>query len=68
MDERSEAREDWTRPKPAETAQPTYWPMVLAAGIVTFAWGLVFSPWFVALGAGLFVVALAGWIVALRQE
>ena len=68
MENQPDGRADWTRPGPERLPRPTYWPMVLAAGIVTAAWGLVFSPWFVILGIGLFIVALGGWVMALRQS
>jgi hypothetical protein len=59
---------DWNVPKPDKLPRPTYWPMVMAAGIVTGVWGLIFSLWFVALGIVLFVAGLAGWIAELRRE
>jgi hypothetical protein len=59
---------DWNVPRPDKLPRPTYWPMVMAAGIVTGVWGLIFSLWFVALGIVLFVAGLAGWIAELRRE
>ena len=67
MVDRPDDRANWTRPGPENLPRPTYWPMVLAAGIVTFAWGLVFSIWFVILGVALSVVALGGWVRALHN-
>ena len=68
MNTPADTQKDWSKPKPEKTTAPTYIPVVLAAGIVVFAWGLIFSPWFVALGAGLFVAGLAGWIRALQRD
>jgi hypothetical protein len=61
-------KKDWGRPKPEKVPPPTYMPVVLAAGIVVFTWGLIFSLWFVALGVVLMVVAFAGWVRALQQD
>jgi hypothetical protein len=61
-------KKDWGRPKPEKLPPPTYMPVVLAAGIVFFVWGLVFSLWFVALGVVLMVLAFAGWVRALQQD
>ncbi len=41
---------------------PSYWPIVLAAGIVIIASGLIFHQAFIVLGAVLFGIALFGWI------
>ncbi len=58
----------WSQPKPGRIPPPTYWPLVLAAGVVGIAWGLVFSPWFVGLGAVLVIMSLAGWVWQLHQD
>ncbi len=41
---------------------PSYWPIVLAAGMVIMACGLIFHQVFILLGAVLFGVSLLGWI------
>ncbi len=64
----ADQQKDWNTPKPAKLPRPTYWPLVLAAGIVVIAWGLVFSPWFVALGVVLAVLGLAGWVRELHAD
>ncbi len=64
----SHGRSDWNTPQPEYIPRPTYWPIALAAGIVLFAYGLIFSWWFVALGAILVIAALAGWIGELQHE
>jgi hypothetical protein len=47
--------------------QPTYWPAVLAFGIVLLVWGIV-TTWMISgIGAILIALALAGWIGELRH-
>lgn len=61
-------RPGWSRPLPHELPPPTYWPMIVAIGIVFLAWGAVTS-WFI-LGAGLlmFLIGIGGWIGELRND
>jgi hypothetical protein len=47
--------------------RPTYWPAVLALGIVFLAWGIVTSFLISAVGGILLVIALVGWIGELRH-
>jgi hypothetical protein len=47
---------------------PTYWPAVMALGIVFLAWGLISTLLVSGVGLLLFVLALAGWIGDLRHE
>lgn len=64
----SEGRSQWHTPQPEILPKPTYWPAVMALGIVFLLWGMVTT--FVISGAGLtlFALALAGWIGELRRE
>ena len=41
---------------------PSYWPIVMAAGMVLAASGLIFHQIFILLGAMMFGIALIGWI------
>jgi cytochrome c oxidase subunit 1 len=41
---------------------PSYWPILLAAGLVLTACGLIFHQVFILLGAMIFGVSLFGWI------
>ena len=60
-------RPGWAYPRPNELPRPTYWPAVLALGIIFLLWGLVTS-WIVsAVGLGLLILAAAGWIGDLRH-
>jgi hypothetical protein len=58
----------WNLPRPAHLPHPTYWPAVLAMGIVFFAWGLVTNPVVTAVGVIIFFVALLGWIGEMRHD
>lgn len=59
---------NWTTPQPATLPRPTYWPVVMAAGIVLMM-GAILTSWAVAvLGALLFIISLAGWIRDLLDE
>jgi hypothetical protein len=44
------------------------WPFVLGAGVSLLAFGALTSLLFTAVGAVMFVIALAGWIQELRHE
>lgn len=48
--------------------EPTYWPAVMAVGIVFIAWGIVTLYAISGVGLLLFVIALVGWIGDLRHE
>ena len=58
----------WSTPRPETLPQPTYWPAVMALGITMFLWGLLTNIILLGTGALLSIVALAGWIGALRHE
>ena len=62
-----EIRQDWQRLGHTPLPQPTYWPAVMALGIVFLAWGLVTSVLISVVGLILFALALAGWIRELRH-
>ncbi len=42
--------------------RPTYWPVVMAAGIVFMTWGIATTLAISAIGLALFALALGGWI------
>ncbi len=54
--------EDWTPLPPEESVRATYWPAVLAAGILMLLWGGIASLILAAVGLIVFIVAAAGWI------
>jgi hypothetical protein len=47
---------------------PTYFPAGMAMGVAFLFWGLITSWVILAVGGGLFVAALAGWITDMRHE
>ena len=57
----------WYRPEHIALPRPTYWPAVMAFGIVLLAWGLVTTLLISGVGLVLFALALVGWIGALRH-
>ena len=64
----ADQRPGWSVPQPETLARPTYWPAVLAAGIIFLLWGAVAMPLVSGVGAVLCALALAGWIGELRHE
>lgn len=58
----------WHEPLPEKIPEPTYWPFLMAFGIVLVFWGLV-STWLISLaGVIIFAASLAGWIGDLIHE
>jgi Na+-transporting methylmalonyl-CoA/oxaloacetate decarboxylase gamma subunit len=49
-------------PQGIEMPEPTYWPMMLAAGITLLGMGVVLNYLFFAVGAIVFIIALVNWI------
>ncbi|MQA89673.1 MAG: hypothetical protein GEU90_05495 [Gemmatimonas sp.] len=49
-------------PLPVHVPRPTYWPAVLAIGVVWTAWGTISSSILIFGGLAVFVIALAFWI------
>jgi cytochrome c oxidase subunit 1 len=42
---------------------PSYWPIVLSAGLPFIGWGLIYSLWLALIGGILVVAALYGWVM-----
>ena len=57
----------WSKPLPDKLPRPTYWPFVLALGIMLIAMGIVTIYAVSIVGFILLVVALAGWIGELQH-
>ena len=58
----------WHEPAPESIPEPSYWPFLLAFGIVLILWGLI-SAWLISLaGVIIFVASLAGWIGEMIHE
>jgi hypothetical protein len=60
-------RPGWCRLPQEALPTPTYWPVVLAVGILGVAWGLVTSVLLLGVGLVLVACACAGWIRDLRN-
>ena len=63
-----ETRPGWQRVEHIHLPEPTYWPAVMALGIVFLAWGIVASWLITGVGLIMFAVALAGWIGDIQHE
>jgi hypothetical protein len=58
---------DWHTLGSEALPRPTYWPAVMALGIVFLLWGVAATFMISGVGLVLFAVALAGWIGDLRH-
>jgi hypothetical protein len=63
-----ESKSQWTQLPKEHLPHPTYFPAGLAMGVAFIFWGLITSWVIIAVGAGLFIAALAGWITDIRHE
>jgi hypothetical protein len=54
--------------EPEVLPRPTYWPAVLAVGIMFLLWGVVTTIIIAGVGGVLVAIALAGWIGELAHE
>jgi len=61
-------RPGWEPLEHKHLPRPTYFPSGLAMGATFIFWGLITSWVIFAVGIGLFVAALAGWISEIRHE
>jgi len=59
---------EWTEPIPATLPSPTYWPAVLALGLVLLLWGVVTTAAISVVGLIVSLIALAGWIGDVRHK
>jgi hypothetical protein len=66
--QRHPIRPGWSRPKPETIPSPTYWPALLAFGLVFLLWGLISNIFVLIFGAIVFAVAAAGWVYDLIEE
>jgi hypothetical protein len=58
---------DWEQLPAAHLPRPTYWPIVLAVGIMFLAWGIVTTIAITIIGLALLALGLGGWIGELRH-
>jgi cytochrome c oxidase subunit I len=48
--------------------QPSFWPIVLAAGMLLIAFGVVLNPFVGIAGVAVLLAAIAGWALENRLE
>ena len=60
--------EGWLVPQPETLPRPTYWPSVMAAGIILALGGLVTAWPILAAGLVLLAPGLGGWIGEIHHE
>jgi hypothetical protein len=63
-----EIRSGWQKPQPETLPEPTYWPAVLAIGVVSILWGIVTTFIISGIGFVLTAVAIYGWVRELLHE
>lgn len=54
--------------EPVAMPESTYWPFVMALGVMFAFWGIITSIFFVVVGILLMGISLAGWILDLKYE
>ena len=60
--------EEWVKPIPEETPEPTFWPISLAMSTIFILWGFI-STWIIsAVGIVLFSISVRGWVRDLLNE
>lgn len=60
--------EEWVKPMPQKTPEPTFWPISLAMSIIFILWGLI-STWIISVvGLILFSISVWGWVKDLLNE
>jgi hypothetical protein len=60
--------EGWELLPDERLPRPNYFPAGLAMGTTFFFWGFITSLVILAVGVGLFIASLAGWITEIRRE
>jgi hypothetical protein len=68
MPEQEIESEQWYSLPPVMLPRPTYWPAVMALGIVFLLWGVAATFLISGVGLALVALALGGWIGDLRHE
>jgi hypothetical protein len=53
---------------PEELPTPTFWPIVMASGVLFFFWGFLTSIFIWAAGCIVIGIAAAGWIAEFKDE
>lgn len=55
-------------PKPVNLPELTFWPFMLAWGVLFFFWGLITSLIITGVGVVLMAVSVTGWVQELNHE
>ena len=61
------AHPNWEPLPHEDLPRPNYFPAGLAMGTAFFFWGFVTSWVILAVGTGLFIASLAGWVSEMRR-
>jgi membrane-bound ClpP family serine protease len=64
----SELPPGWTRPTLDTLPRPTYWPLILAVGVIFALGGIVTSYGLSLVGLAAIVIAIVGWVGELRHD
>lgn len=59
---------EWSSPKPETVARPSWYPAAFAFGVTLTAWGLITSAIVFAMGMGILILSVSGWIGDIRDE
>ena len=69
----SKTRNDWIVDEkemypadPQEIPEPTFWPFILAFGVMFLFWGIIGSFIMSLVGVLIMIVSIAGWVSELR--
>ena len=69
----SKTRNDWIVDEkemypadPQEIPAPTFWPFILAFGVMFLFWGIIASFIMSLVGVVIMIVSIAGWVSELR--
>lgn len=68
MERNPQNNEDWAPGEPEELPELTFWPIVLAVGVVFFFWGFITSFIIAGMGLAITATALFGWIEEFRDD
>ncbi len=55
-------------PEGVHLPSPSYWPLVISAGLPFVGWGLIFNLWLCAVGGLLILAGIYGWILEPASE
>jgi len=59
---------NWEPARPAHIPEPTFWPAVLALGVIFVLWGVITTPIVTIIGLGVSALSIGKWIGELWHE